>query len=140
MYARSSVHPNIWKLWLRMCVRVHQLVIAVKNLIFDTPVYVEFCESISVVILYKIRLGHDDVDFSKKKKSSFRMQLIYILVGTLNRKIDVFGVQKIQTWRYRSQCTHYSGTQAAFIHILRLIETPYDFFVSALHSIGMNDV
>ena len=50
---------------------------------------------------------HNDVDFAKKKKSSFRMTLIFILMATLISIIPVFGTQRAHTRSYGNQCTHY---------------------------------
>ena len=41
------------------------------------------------------------------KKSSFRIKLIFVLVGTLISISAVFGAQKLITWSYKSQCIHY---------------------------------
>ena len=50
---------------------------------------------------------HDDSDFAKKKKSTFRKKQIFIFVGTFISQIALFGNQKTHNWSYRSQCTHY---------------------------------
>ena len=42
-----------------------------------------------------------------RKKLSFWMNLIFILVGVLISKIAVLGNQKKNGWSYRSQWTHY---------------------------------
>ena len=41
------------------------------------------------------------------KKSSFRMKLISVFLGTLISISAVFGAQKINMWSYKSLCTHY---------------------------------
>ena len=43
----------------------------------------------------------------KKKKLYFRKKLIYIVMGTLISKINLFRTQKTHTWCYRNYCTHY---------------------------------
>ena len=51
----QCIHSKMLKLWLGACMRIHQqqLLIILKYWTFYAPIYVEFCEKISV---YKIQL------------------------------------------------------------------------------------
>ena len=57
---------------------------------------------------YKLQLVHS-LKMSQRDQSqtSFQINLIFNLVGTLISKITLFGAQKSHMWSYRSQRTHY---------------------------------
>ena len=96
-----------------------------------------FCHKIQYIIT--IKFNESIYDWAtlgfigpRWKKTSFRMKLIFILMGTLISKIDVYGAQKTYTWSYRSQCVHYKrlfgaacGAKAVLASIYWKMRTSY---------------
>ena len=81
------------------------------------------------IILYIFFTERNELRAILKKKSSFRMKVIFILVDTIISKITIFVVQNIYTWSCRSHSTHYEGlfgvacvAQASVDHISVCLE------------------